>query len=688
MSFRKIFIFGLTVFGLIATPMVSAQEDGGEEEEAIFADKKIDYPAADPVLGLIDARTSQSLNGAWNVIVDPMGVGLPGNVFGGFYENRRATTPQDLVEFDFHASETLNVPGDWNSQREQLFFYQGGVWYHRKFTVSATENIRHHLHFGAANFSARVFVNGKIVGEQKGGYVPFSFDITKVVEPGENTVIVHVDNSLSATSVPTTRTDWWPYGGLTRDVQLVTTPIGFIRNAKIALRDLETKTIRATVQTANMAPGTQVSVALPDLNISEKAALREDGTAEIEFKADIDLWSPQSPSLHTVSFSAGGDTLTDTVGFRTIETRGTDILLNGQPIQFKGISTHEEPIGAPGVAFSKEHAARLLEEAKVLNANFVRLAHYPYSRHMAKAADEAGILLWSEVPVYWNIAWDNAETLAIARDQMKRLITRDWNRASVVIWSVANETPLSDARMAFLGTLIDDTRTLDDTRLVSAALLGGGRKQFETIITHLAVRGLAKGGLSVKNQAIFQAIVRQAGDAAPKPDDTITLSIDDPLGALVDIVSYNEYYGWYYSVFFSQQIGIGEDVLRPLMLTMMKDIRITAPADKPIHISELGAGAKHGKRSDDGAIWSEDYQAAVYESQIEMLRNSPQVQGMTPWILKDFRAMLRTLPGIQDYYNRKGLVDENGRRKKAFGVLQDFYAGAWQQPPAQEVSDQ
>ena len=160
------------------------------------------------------------------------------------------------------------------------------------------------------------------------------------------------------------------------------------------------------------------------------------------------------------------DSVEDLIGFRTIRTDGQTIVLNDQPIKLKGISTHEETIGRDGVANSESDMRAIFEEAKVLGVNFVRLAHYPYSRHAARVADELGLLLWEEVPIYWNIAWDNPETLAIARDQVKKLVQRDWNRASVIIWSVANETPYSESRMAFLQHLIDDVRTMDSTCLL------------------------------------------------------------------------------------------------------------------------------------------------------------------------------------------------------------------------------
>ncbi|MCZ6653283.1 MAG: hypothetical protein O7D91_09695 [Planctomycetota bacterium] len=231
--------------------------------------------------------------------------------------------------------------------------------------------------------------------------------------------------------------------------------------------------------------------------------------------------------------------------------------------------------------------------------------------------------------------------------------------------------------MRFLKRLIDDVRALDDSRLISAALLGGGPEQFAEIIAHIAARSLAAGGLSHEDETVFKGVLAQLGDAAPGPADGYTVMIDDPLGELTDVVAYNEYFGWYYSAFFSAQLGVGEDVLRPRMLELMRDMRVRASVEKPVHISEFGAGAKGGRRGGEALIWTEEYQAKVYEAQIAMLRNSPQVQGMTPWILKDFRAMLRPLAGVQDYFNRKGLIDETGNRKLAFDVLREFYAGEW-----------
>ncbi|WP_339426903.1 glycoside hydrolase family 2 TIM barrel-domain containing protein, partial [Pseudomonas proteolytica] len=134
---------------------------------------------------------------------------------------------------------------------------------------------------------------------------------------------------------------------------------------------------------------------------------------------------------------------------------------------------HEEELGTdPTRAMTPAAARALLSEIKEgLHGNYVRLAHYPHSDSTLRLADELGLLVWSEVPVYWQVAWSNPDTLARARTMVAENVLRDRNRAAIAIWSVANETPVTDARNAFLRTLVGDVRRLDDTRLVSAALL-------------------------------------------------------------------------------------------------------------------------------------------------------------------------------------------------------------------------
>ena len=158
-------------------------------------------------------------------------------------------------------------------------------------------------------------------------------------------------------------------------------------------------------------------------------------------------------------------------------------------------------------------------------------------------------------------------------------------------------------------------------------------------------------------------------------DSEMEVMLTDPLGEVVDIIGYNEYFGWYYSAFLSGVLPVDQGTTRRNMLKLMKDIRFRNSFGKPIVISEFGAGAKKGYVSDKGPgkIWSEEYQARVYAAQVDMLERNDFVQGMSPWILKDFRSAMRSLNGVQDIYNRKGLVSEKGEKKKAFYVLRDYY---------------
>ena len=633
------------------------------------------YSAPDNLIGWIDSRTITNLNGEWSYIIDPMNNGLPeSSFFGGFPKNKIQKTGMELIEYNFDTAEKMQIPGAWNATNEKLFFYRGPVWLYKKFEYLPKEDVLAHLYIEGSNFTTKVFINGSIVGEFKGGYVPFNFNISKFLKEGENILLVQTDNTLDKSSVPTQKTDWWPWGGIVGDVYIVETPKQFIRNAYLQLNPDNFSQALLQVQMNEKLLGHKVTLEIPELQFKDEFKTNSLGRIVETIKITPQLWSPSNPKLYEVIIASEDEKISDEIGFRSIKTQGQKIYLNNSEIQFKGIAMHSEPIGIPGPAFSKQHFQELLATAKDLNINFVRAAHYPYTRHLAKVADQMGLMLWEEVPVYWNIDWDNSETLNIAKNQITRLVQRDHNRASVVVWSVANETPLSLSRMEFLNTLLSEVRVNDTTRLTTAALLSGSEEQFKSLVIILALQGIKSNWVDSKEKVIFQSILEQANI----PVDTelnFLISIDDPLGEIVDLISYNEYFGWYYVTFFTEQMRVSEGTLRKLMFEIMPSIKITSSYNKPIHISEFGAGAKYGNKTNK--IWSEGYQAKLYEYQLEMLANNPQIQGISPWVLKDFRAMLRPLAGIQDFYNRKGLIDESGNQKEAFKVLADFYANEW-----------
>ena len=606
-----------------------------------------------------------------------MNNGLPeSSFFGGFPKNKTQKTGMELIEYNFETAAKIQIPGAWNAADEKLFFYRGPVWLYKKFKYSPKKESLTHLYIEGSNFTTRIFINGSIVGKFEGGYVPFNFEISEHLKDGENILLVQTDNTLNKSSVPTQKTDWWPWGGIVGDVYIVETPKQFIRNAYLQLNPENFTQALFKLEMNNKFAGQEISLEIPELQFSNKFITNSSGAITENIKINPQLWSPSNPKLYEVIISSANESIKDEIGFRSIKTQGQKIYLNNTEVRFKGIAMHSEPIGIDGPAFSQEHFKELLLTAKELNINFVRAAHYPYTRHLAKIADQFGLMLWEEAPVYWNIDWDNPETLAIAKNQITRLVQRDQNRASVVVWSVANETPLSESRMKFLHALLSEIELTDSSRLTTAALLSGSEEQFRSLVLVLALQGAKSQWVDPKEKAIFKSILDQANISIDR-ELNFSLSIADPLGESLDLISYNEYFGWYYVTFFTDQMMISEGTLRELMFEVMPKIKISSIFNKPIHISEFGAGAKYGNHTNK--IWSEEYQAKLYKHQLEMLSNNPQIQGISPWVFKDFRAMLRPLPGIQDFYNRKGLIDENGNKKEAFKVLADFYENKWHQ---------
>jgi len=568
----------------------------------------------------VHARTTITLNGVWHVIVDPYETGLSGR----YYENRKPKDKQDLVEYDFDTSGTLNVPGDWNSQRESLRFYEGPVWYERSFSYHRNAASRAFLYFGAANYQARVYLNGKPLGEHQGGFTPFNFEISDTVREGENFVVVEVNDARHSDAVPALNTDWWNYGGVTRNVAIVEVPATFIENYSVQLAKNSPSEIAGWVKLNGATEPRQVTIEIPDANITQQVTTDPSGYAEFKFTAKPQLWSPETPKLYRVVLSTAGDRVEDQIGFRTIEARGTKLLLNGKPIFLRGISMHEEAAFRGGRAFSAEDDAVLLGWARELDCNFVRLAHYPYNEDMIRLADQMGFLVWEEIPVYWEIDWKNSATLKFAEEQMRDLVARDHNRAAAIFWSIGNETPMNPARLEFMKQLASYTREQDSTRLITAAL------------NH----------------------IEQTGDN--------TRLLNDSLGEFLDVLGLNEYVGWYTGSIASTD-------------TMQWNFAY----DKPLIVSEFGAETPFGSHGSPDARWTEEYQTALFQHQIAMLRKIPPLAGMSPWVLMDFHSPRRPLTGVQDFYNRKGLISDRGQRKQAFYTLQKFYREMAAAPPDQ-----
>ena len=577
-----------------------------------------------PLLTNIQSRKTIDLNGRWHYIVDPYETGFYDYRFKERYPNDReaywnSSVPSnktDRKEFGFSDKQTLQVPGDWNSQQPQFLYYEGTVWYQRNFHYNKPkEKQQVYLYFGAINYKADVYLNGKKLGAHKGGFTPFNFFIADSILQDENNLVVKVDNKRYADEVPTLNTDWWNYGGITRDVKLLLLPVSnAIVDYFIQLYPAIENNISGWIKLDHSTSG-NVVVKIPELKVNKTFPITGDSIPVQFVLPEFKHWSPEHPMCYKVIVCTETETLTDKIGFRKIQTDRQHIILNDKPVFLRGISIHEEIPQQRRRAYTYRDALQLLGWAKELGCNMVRLAHYPHDETMTRVADSLGILVWSEIPVYWTIAFSNDTVLQKAQQQLREMITRDHNRASVIIWSVGNETPVSEARTNFMHTLVSNAKALDNSRLVTAAL----------------EVDYASGNFG---------------------------SIDDPLGAFTDIISFNEYLGWYR--------GKPESI---------RYANWTSKYNKPLFISETGAEALSGFHGDSTTMWSEELQAYYYKEQVAMLKRMPvNFAGISPWILVDFRSPRRNNSVYQNGWNNKGLISQQGKKKKAFYVLQKYYA--------------
>jgi beta-glucuronidase len=548
-------------------------------------------------------RNAQSLDGDWNFCVDLLDTGLRQKWF--------AMQPGDPADrslpwdYDPHMGETVPVPSNWQMLQDRWYFFEGGSWYTRPLDIEPDPEGRLFLRIGAASYDCKVFLNGAYLGNHLGASTPFFVELTDHVLPGRNWLMLFVDNRRRPDRLPMQNTDWFNYGGIYREVSLYRTPGTVIRDLFVTLAPGRYDLIRAEIEVEG---ATEARLRIDGL-VDQMIPLT-DGRAVVEIAAKPRLWSTDDPHLYDVELTAGSDRVSDRVGFRQIERRGTEILLNGNPIWLRGIAVHEDDEKL-GKVTNREDLTRRFDHARALNCNFMRLAHYPHHEAASRMADERGILIWAEIPVYWAIDFTNPSTRADARNQLAELVRRDRNRASVVIWSVGNENPDTDARLAFMSDLAALARQMDPTRLIAAACL----------VNHT------------------------------------TLRIEDRLAAHLDIIGINEYYGWYDKDF--------ED---------LETIGRNSDPDRPVVISETGADADITPQGPRTGLFSEAYQAEVYRRQIATLSRLDYVKGMSPWILYDFRTERRQ-GIYQRGWNRKGLVAaDKTTRKEAFGILSDFYA--------------
>ncbi len=441
-------------------------------------------------------RQADALHGPWFFTLDLFDEGLRQKWF--------ADTPLPAPQwpkprdYDASAGDTLDVPSCWNMARPEWRHFEGAAWYTRTLHHTPDPQLPHTvLRVGAANYQARVFLNGVFLGAHHGGSTPFCADLSVHLQPGANRLQIQVDNRRERSRVPMNHFDWFNHGGIYREVQLLRLPQIYIRDASLQLLpDGTFSHLQADIRLSEKVDAV-AQLLVPELGIVQDIVITA-GTGALDVQASPELWSPESPRLYQVVFRIMTDTVTEHIGFREVRAQGQQILLNGRPVYLRGICVHEDDV-LLGKVSTVADVRRRLADARALGCNFLRLSHYPHHEHVAQLADELGFLLWEEIPVYWAIDFANPATLRDASNQLLELIRRDRNRASVILWGVGNENEDSDARLAFMRHLAEIAKQADPTRLVGAACLINRNK----------------------------------------------FCIEDRLTDHIDVIGINEYFGWY-----------------------------------------------------------------------------------------------------------------------------------------------
>ncbi len=560
------------------------------------------------------SRDLISLNGEWNAIIDPTGIGEWRQV----WLEEQPEKKTDFFEYSFEGGPTLKVPGDFNSQMCELTYFEGVVWYKKQFNYSLQKGKRLFLHFGAVNYLADVYLNGEKIGSHEGGFTPFQFEITDKIKNGINSIIVKVNNNRQENGLPGYGYDWLNYGGITRDVNIIETNNTFIQDYSIQLKKGSLDTVLGWIQLSGAKTEQNITIKIPELDIAFETKSDENGLSKIEFSSSFELWNPKNPKLYHILIESETDSIDDKIGFRCIEVVGNKILLNKKPIFLKGVNIHEENPYLGRRAFSQEDAQFLLSAAKELGCNLVRLAHYPHNEYMVREAEKMGLMVWDELPIYQHIGFSDSLVPAKMKRMLNEMVQRDKNSCAVTIWSLSNETySNSPNRDKELIELTKKCRAIDSTRL----------------ITHVINTQEYKDN---------------------------TFDVQDTLYKYSDIISINEYLGWYVP-----WQGNASDT----------KWRLVCP-DKPVFISEFGGEALFGSNYgpiDEAAYWTEEYQENIYKKQIEMFNTIENLCGISPWILFDYRSLGRMHPVYQNGYNRKGLLSEKGEKKKAWYIMNEYY---------------
>ncbi|RKD89245.1 glycoside hydrolase family 2 protein [Halopiger aswanensis] len=529
----------------------------------------------------------------------------------------------DATPADFPAEpETIPVPCAWNALADYAD-HHGSAWYRRTITLPDCANVR--VRFLAVSHEAIVYLDGERRVEHSGGYTPFEF-VAEDLSAGEHELLVRAENGRSETTIPLPETDWFDYGGITREVVLETVPNVYIDDFDLRY-DLAsdpdggrtTARIRADVDVSNCDRETDrtVAVTIGETTVRERVTVPAGKTSvELALERPVDRWTLDDPTLYDVTVALEAeetvvDDRRDRIGFREVTVDGREILLNGEPVDLRGVNRHEDHPewgSAQPLRVMREDLARIREAG----LNCIRCSHYPNHPRFLDLCDELGVLVIEELP-YWHFDADDferADLLERGERMLEEMISRDRHHPSVFAWSLTNECANEQAGVAeatdHLATVARET---DDSRLVT---------------------------LASYNEWVDRG--------------------EDRCLEHCDFACVNGYYGWYTDepVAADQWTGFLE--------------RIADRRDCPIFVSEFGAGAIEGERTWERAKWSETYQSEFFETVLPVLLADDSVAGFTIWQFCDTRTSRDPMSRPKSK-NNKGIVGEYRRPKAAYETV-------------------
>ncbi|MHA1436296.1 MAG: glycoside hydrolase family 2 protein [Promethearchaeota archaeon] len=544
---------------------------------------------------------SISLDGIWKCKPDFNDNGI----MDKWYDPRNYNDKdKDLLE--------IKIPNSFNVL-EGFELFEGIFWHFRVFSIEDLSNdFDYMLYFKGINYNSKVWLNGVFLGENNGGFIPFSFFIRQksVLKSKNNLLVIRIDNTRRRGQIPDYSFDWFNWGGIYRSIKLLI----LSRNR---VKDVVIKTILKSRKESRIEVNYKiigdVSVKWQILDGSLKSVLFE-GNVPKDLKKGYfsliienpKLWSPDNPNLYYLKiYNVLSETKSDLLfesyfGIRQIEINGVNILLNKKKFYFKGISLHEEyfPYGR---AIPYEKREEDIKNIKSLGFNALRTAHYSHDEDLIEIADRLGILILEEIPVYWFCDFKSNETFKLAAKMARSLIKRDINHPSVVWWSVGNEVPIQQPSCSrFFKRMMKWVKRFDDTRII-------------TYVSH----------------RLFCDLTRRHADVA----------------------CLNAYFGWYYG--------------SPKMINLVLDIVRTPVYHKPWIYTEFGAGAKFGFRAEwkKQIKFSEERQLYVLDYSIRTFNSKEYLAGWFLWAYRDFRSFLRQNK-YQQGFNRKGIVSGERNEKK------------------------